>query len=132
MGQNPETKVIKAFREMAEERGFIVTRITDRFTRGILDTMVETRLGPWLVEFKLAQRRFAQFDTVTWSQLGLSGAQDERVTRGHALHGMSVVVSGTRDCEWFGMWTPMSNVTSPTGEYMCRVVGLESILKKME
>lgn len=127
---NPETLVIRGFRTKAEAQGWIVTKLNDRFTRGVLDTLVETPLGVWTVEFKVSDREYQVGSLRTWKQLGLSGLQDERVTRSHVLHGMACVVSGTPD-GWLGMWVPVAQTTSPDGQYRLMCVN-EDIFKRMK
>lgn len=111
---NAETELTRVVRERLEDLGCHFTKLSDRFTRGVLDAIIVSDRVVW-AEFKV-------FTTpgviATYQQLGMSGAQDHhcRQTARRARRG-SCCITGTADGRKISVWTPVSPESEQTPEY---------------
>lgn len=91
--RNAESKVTEIFRGVLTRRGAYFVKLSDRFTRGLPDSLVVTN-HVVMIEFKEGEADA----TCTWKRLGLSGLQDQRIRDIYQRdkHGACVVLGSVR------------------------------------
>lgn len=77
MAKNNESKFTDVFKAFVESSGGGFVKLSDRFSRGILDSLVALGRVTW-VELKYDYGA-GDYDVRTWKQLKMSGVQDHNV-----------------------------------------------------
>lgn len=105
---NPETAFTNVVRAVLQRNGAYFIKVSDRFTIGVPDAVVCTSTRVIVVEFKVLRR--SVLGTATYSELGLSGAQDSRIREFYARAKCSYVVAEQPDGTPT-VWVPVAAAT---------------------
>lgn len=102
---NAESELTRVVRSRLEGYGCHFVKLSDRFTRGVLDSLVTSDRLVW-VEFKV---HVADGTVQTYQQLGLSGAQDHHIRQVvRRSRKAACCVTGARDGTSLALWLPVS------------------------
>ena len=103
--ENAETKLTRSVRLALETKGAHCVKLSDKFTRGVPDMMVVSDRVV-MVEFKIMTTTAM---VLTYSRLGLSGAQDHHIRQiaRRAYRGVCVI-TGSSTGEELAVWVPVN------------------------
>ena len=111
---NAETELTRIVRERLEALGCHFVKLSDRFTRGVLDSLVVSDRLVW-AEFKVHRTGEA---VQTYQQLGLSGAQDHHIRQtSRRSRRAACCITGTSDGGHLALWLPVSPESEQVPEY---------------
>lgn len=111
---NAETELTATVRKRLEALGCHFVKLSDRFTRGVLDSLVVSDRLVW-VEFKV--HRTGEV-VQTYQQLGMSGAQDHHARQtSRRSRRAACCVTGTPAGEHLALWLPVSPESELVPEY---------------
>lgn len=127
---NGETILTRFVRGHLEGRGALCIKLSDKFTRGVPDMMVVTS-RIIMCEFKVYA---SELCVTTWSDLGLSGAQDSNIRRICRRTGRGAcVITGTATGDSVLVWSPICPEREVrTGKYRIAAGGLEGAMSWLD
>jgi hypothetical protein len=122
---NAETELTKYIRTLLEARGCHFIKLSDRFTRGVLDSLVVSDRIVW-VEYKV--HRTGQV-VQTYQQLGLSGVQDHHIRQtARRSRRAACCTTGLADGRDLALWTPVSPESELVPNYRLAADGEGQVL----